>query len=159
MGQPEVKIRRAQARDMAFIIELWKKVSEEMARYDERYALRPEAEILCARWVVQRLRAQASVELVAEDGDDYVGYLVGHLEEAHPIFEHRRHGIITDIFVLPDFRRKSVAGRLFEEAERFFKEQDVEHLRINVVVKNAPSRAFCEKLGFGDFLHTMWKSM
>ncbi len=159
MGKPEVKIRRAQARDMAFIIELWKKLSEEMARCDERYALRPEAEIIWAKWVGQRLRDQASVALVAEAGEDHVGYLVGHLEEAQPIFEHRRHGIITDIFVLPDFRRKGVAGRLLEEAERFFKEQDVEHLRINVVVKNAPSRTFCEKLGFGDFLYTMWKSM
>lgn len=163
MGEPEVKIRRAQARDMAFIIELWKKLTEEMAHCDERYALRAEAEIIWARWVGARLRDSASVVLVAEatkgDEIDHVGYLVGHLEEAHPIFEHRRHGMITDIFVDPAFRRKGLAGKFFEEAVRFFKERDVEHLRVNVLVKMAASRAFCEKLGFGDFLYNMWKPL
>lgn len=159
MAEPDVKIRRAQARDMAFIIELWKKLSEELTESDERYALRPDAEIIWGKWVGARLRDSEAVALVAERGDDYVGYLVGHVEEAQPIFKHRRHGIVTDIFVAAEVRGKGVGKRLFKEAQRFFEEHDVKHLRINVLVKNAAARAFCDKLGFGDFLYRMWKAL
>ena len=108
MGEPEVSTRRAKARDMAFIVELWKKLAQEMADFDERYALRPGAEIIWAKWAGERLRDQASCVFVAEAGSDYVGYLLGHIDEAQPIFEQRTYAVITDVFVAPEFRRKGI---------------------------------------------------
>ena len=159
MGETEVRIRRAKARDMAFIIEMWRLLSEERAKSDERYALRPDAEIIWAKWSGQRLRDQSSVILVAETDEDCVGYLVGYVDESQPIFKQRRHGYLSDVYVSPDHRRKGVAGDLIREAEDFFKSQDVAHVRLNVLAKNTTSRAFCEKLGFGDFLYRMWKPL
>lgn len=159
MGEPEVKIRKAAARDMAFIVELWRKFGEERAGTDERYALRPEAEIIWAKWAGARMRDEASIILVAERGSDYVGYLLGHVDEAQPIFEHRRYGVITDCYVIPDLRRKGIGRRLVEQALDFFKKGDVKHVRVNALVKNALARAFWEKFGFGDFLYRMWKSL
>ncbi|MHC5055150.1 MAG: GNAT family N-acetyltransferase [Planctomycetota bacterium] len=159
MGEAEVSIRRAKSRDMAFIVELWKKLSEEHAQLDERYALRPEAEIVWARWAGQRLRDDASIALVAESGTECVGYLLGHADEAQPIFEQRSYATITDLFVTPDFRRKGVASKLLAEALAFFKSRDLAHVRLNVLVKDEAARAFYEKHGFGDFLYRMWKSI
>ena len=163
MAEAEVKVRRAKARDMAFIVELWKGFSEEMARIDERYALRDGAEIIWGKWAGERLRDENSIALVAqtgaESGDDYVGYLIGHTEDAHPIFKDRRFGMLTDIFVKPDFRRKGVGKKFVEEGLAFFKGRGVGQVRMNVLVTNDASRAFCEKLGFGDFLYRMWKSL
>ena len=159
MGEAEVSIRRAKSRDMAFIVELWKKLSEEHAKLDERYELRPEAEIVWARWAGQRLRDEASVLLVAEKGADYVGYLVGHADEAQPIFRQRSFATITDLFVVPEFRRQGVASKLLEEALAFFKSRDLEHVRLTVLVKDETARAFYEKHGFGDFLYRMWKPL
>ena len=56
MGEGDVSIRRAKSRDMAFIVELWKQLSMEHAKLDERHNLRPDAEIVWARWAAQRLR-------------------------------------------------------------------------------------------------------
>ena len=159
MGEAEVVIRRAKSRDMAIIIELWKELSEEHAQFDERYALRPEAEIVWARWAGQRLRDGASIALVAEIGADCVGYLIGHTDEAQPIFAHRTYAIITDIFVVPEFRRKGTASKLMNEALTFFKSRGVGHIRLNVLDKDEGARAFYEKHGFGDFIHRMWKSL
>jgi ribosomal protein S18 acetylase RimI-like enzyme len=159
MGESEIEIRRAKSRDMAFIVELWKRLSEEHAKLDERYSLRPEAEIVWARWAGQRLRDEASILLVAESGSDYVGYLVGHADEAQPIFRQRSFATITDLFVVPEFRRKGVASKLLEEALAFFRSRDLEHVRLNVLVRDDMARAFYEKHGFGDFIYRMWKSL
>ncbi len=159
MSDAEVTIRRAKSRDMAFIIELWKQLSKEHADLDDRFALRSEAEIVWARWAGQRLRDTASIVLVAESGDDCIGYLLGHADEAQPIFEQRTYATITDLFVAPEFRRKGVGSKLFEEALAFFRSRELKHIRLNVLVKDAESRAFYEKQGFGDFLYRMWKTL
>ena len=159
MAEGDVQIRRAKSRDMAFIVELWKQLSEEHARLDERYALRSEAEIVWARWAGQRLRDEASIVLVAESGSECVGYLLGHAGEAQPIFEQRAYATITDLFVAPEFRRKGVGSKLMEEALAFFRSRDLKHIRLNVLAKDEETRAFYEKQGFGDFLYRMWKTL
>lgn len=159
MGEQGVKVRRAEARDMAFVIELWKGMTEELAKCDERYELRPDAEIIWARWAGQHLRNAESCLLVAENGGEYVGYLLAHAAESQPIFKHRKHATITDIYVVPQYRRKGIAKRLIEEAASFFKAHGVQHMQVNVLVKNASARAFVEKMGFVDFLYRMWKAL
>jgi len=159
MGEQGVTVRRAEARDMAFVVELWKSMSEELARCDERYALRPDAEIMWARWAGQRLRDADSCLLVAESGGEYIGYLLAHADEAQPIFAQRRHATITDLYVAPQHRRKGIARRLAEGAIEFFKKRGIQHARMNVLAKNAAARAFAEKMGFVDFLFRMWKTL
>ena len=159
MGESSVKVRRAEARDMAFIIELWKKLSEEMTACDERYALRQDAEILWAKWAGTRLRDEDSLMLVAESGGDYIGYLLGHVDDAQPIFKLRRHATLTDVFVAKEHRRKGLGKRLVEEAVAFFKERGVSNARANVLSKNPGAKAFLEKMGFGSFLERMWKPL
>jgi ribosomal protein S18 acetylase RimI-like enzyme len=159
MGEARVLIRRAEARDMAFIIELWQKLSQEIAACDDRCAVRPEGEIIWAKWAGQRLRDEHSCVLVAEKGDDLVGYLLGHIDEAQPIFKQRRHAIVTDLFVAPESRRRGVGTKLVEQALEFFRGRDIGHVRVNVLQRNSAARAFWEKRGFGDFLFRMWKSL
>jgi len=157
MGEPEVRIRRAEARDMAVIIELWQKMMEELAATDARYALRPGADVLWAKWAGQRLRDSDSCVLVAERSDEYVGYLVGHLDEAHPIFRSRRHALLTDLYVDPGMRRKGVGTQLVMQAFTFFGKFDLHEIRVNVLVKAEGFRTFLEKFGFGDFQFRMMK--
>ncbi len=159
MSDAEVTIRRAKSRDMAVITELWKQLSQEHADLDDRYALRSEAEIVWARWAGQRLRDDASIVLVAESGTDCIGYLLGHADEAQPIFVQRSYATITDVFVTPEFRHKGVGSKLLEEALAFFKSRDLGHVRLNVLTKDKKGRAFYEKHGFGDFVDRMWKTL
>jgi len=159
MSDADVTIRRAKSRDMAFIVELWKQLSREHAELDGRFALRPEAEIVWARWAGQRLRDEASIVLIAERGEDCVGYLLGHADEAQPIFEKRSYGTVTDLFVVPESRRKGIGSRLLEEALAFFRSRNIGHVRLNVLAKDERTLAFYKTHGFGDFLHRMWKSI
>jgi len=159
MGESSIEVRRAQARDMAFVVELWRQLAEELAGRDDRYSLRQDAEILWAKWAGQRLRDEDSLMLVAETGGDYVGYLLAHVDDSQPIFKMRRHATVTDVFVVKEQRRKGLGKRLVDEALAFFKERGVSHARANVLLKNEGAKAFMEKMGFGDFLARMWKPL
>ena len=87
MGDSEVRLRRAEPGDMASIVELWRKLSEERAKADRRYAIRSDAPSIWEEWARERLRDESSIVLVAQDGDDYIGYLVGYVAESKPIRE------------------------------------------------------------------------
>ena len=159
MAEGETTIRRAKSRDMAFIAEIWLKLAEEMAALDERVATRPEAEILWAKWSGARLRDESSCILVAEVDGNVVGYLLGHVDEAQPIYQKRRHALISDLYVQSDHRRQGLATKLVEEAFAFFREKEVDHVRMNVLKANEAAHAFWEKQGAADFLERLWKPL
>jgi GNAT superfamily N-acetyltransferase len=159
MAESATTIRRAESRDMAFIIELWRGLAGAMAELDERVAVRPDAEILWAKWVGARLRDDSSCVLVAEVGGDVVGYLLGHVDEAQPIYQKRRHALISDVFVDPAHRGKGVGTKLVEEAFAFFRGKEIDHVRANVLGANAAGRTFWEKQGASDFLTRLWKPL
>jgi GNAT superfamily N-acetyltransferase len=159
MSEAETTVRRAQSRDMAFITELWRKLADEMAARDERVAVRPEAEILWAKWAGARLRDEHSCVLVAEVAGDVVGYLLGHIDEAQPIYQKRRHALISDVFVEPDHRRKGLGTKLCEAAFAFFHGHGIEHVRANALGANDLGRAFWEKQGFAGFQVKLWKPL
>ena len=97
--------------------------------------------------------------LVAEAGGAHVGYLLAHTGEAQPIFELRRHGVITDVYVVPEERRKGLGRRLVEQAVRFFGEREVKDCRANVLAANGAAKAFWTALGFGEFACSVSKRL
>ena len=159
MAESEITIRRGKSRDMAFVTELWRKLAGEMSGLDERVAVRADAEILWAKWAGARLRDEYSCVLVVEVGGEVVGYLLGHIDEAQPIYERRRHALISDLYVAPEHRRKGIGTKLVEEAFAFFRGKEIDHVRVNVLKANAPGRAFWAKHGAADFLEQMWKPL
>ena len=166
MGDSEILVRCAEPGDMASIVGLWRKLSEERAKADRRYAIRPDAPSIWEEWARERLRDGSSIVLVAQDGDGYIGYLVGYVAESKPIYEQRHYARISDLFISPECRRKHLGTKLVEEAVQFFRGRDLRYVCINVQVGFDPFYAFCEKLGFGDdIVHNslvgmaMWKQL
>ena len=159
MGEAGISVRRGQSRDMAFVTDLWRKLADNMSELDERVTVRPEAEILWAKWAGARLRDESSCVLVAEVEGEVVGYLLGYVDEAQPIYQRRRHALISDLYVDPDHRRKGLATKLVEEALAFFRQKEIDHIRVNVLKANAAAHAFWEKQGAGDFLERLWKPL
>ena len=159
MGEAEITVRRGQSRDMAFVTELWRKLADEMYGLDERVAVRPEAEILWAKWAGARLRDEHSCVLVAEVAGEVVGYLLSYIDEAQPIYVTRRHALISDLYVDPAHRRKGLGTKLVEKTFAFFREKEVDHVRVNVLKANAAAHAFWERHGAGEFLERLWKPL
>lgn len=103
--QPEVEVRRLAAGDVepivsAFAAAGWPKPRQQYERY------------------LAEQSAGRRVVLVAFRGDQVCGYVTVVSESEYPPFRAERIPEINDLNVLPGFRRRGIAGRLLDEAER-----------------------------------------
>ena len=90
------------------------------------------------------------VVLVAEDGEDIVGFIAGHLT--------RRFGCDGELEwldVVEEARRTGVAGDLLRALAEWFAGRQARRICVDVDPQNAPARAFYRKHGAQD-LNPHW---
>lgn len=73
------------------------------------------------------------------------GFMTLSTFRAQPLFN------IHDVVVLPEFRRRGVAQRLFRAAEEFARERDCCKLTLEVLEGNTGARALYDELGFSGY--------
>ncbi len=74
------------------------------------------------------------------------GQLVGSVV-AYPN-EEAGWGIVDDVFVLPEWRRRGIAKRLVGEGIRYLRERGVEEVRLDVVQSNEPAISLYRSMGY-----------
>lgn len=88
--------------------------------------------------------------LVAKEKGEIVGYARISVEPAPTYLNEKKIGIIDDIFVIEDYRRKGVAEALFEKSKEWFLKKKVYSVELNVDVRNEGAIALWKKLGFSE---------
>jgi ribosomal-protein-alanine N-acetyltransferase len=81
---------------------------------------------------------------IAEDEDALVGFVILHVEDV----EAERVGYIVTLDVSPERRRRGVAGRLIQEAERLAQNEGCTALVLHVFTGNEPAIRFYASHGF-----------
>lgn len=89
-----------------------------------------------------------TVFLVATDADAIVGFLVATVDDEIPIYRVKRYGFIHDLWVEPDHRRHGLGRRLLQEAVARFGKLNVQQVRLDVLVGNAPAQKLFASCGF-----------
>jgi ribosomal protein S18 acetylase RimI-like enzyme len=77
---------------------------------------------------------------------DSQGQLVGSVL-AYPD-EEKHWGVMDDVFVLPEWRRRGIARRLVGEGIRYLSEQGMEEVRLDVVQSNEPAISLYKSMGY-----------
>jgi ribosomal protein S18 acetylase RimI-like enzyme len=81
-----------------------------------------------------------------------VGYILAYVKEPYvtesPV---RRIGHISHCYVVPEARGRSVATRLVEGAERWFREQGLRYVELSYQLANAAAAATWGRLGYQPF--------
>jgi GNAT superfamily N-acetyltransferase len=77
---------------------------------------------------------------------DPQGGLVGSVM-AYPD-EEAGWGVVDDVFVLPEWRRRGIARRLVGEGIRYFREQGVQEVHLDVVQSNEPAISLYRSMGY-----------
>jgi GNAT superfamily N-acetyltransferase len=96
----------------------------------------------------------AGALLVAEIDGRFAGFVAGWVEEVAYIAEtadSSRFGLISDIFVVPEYRGHRIAVRLIKAMERDFGTRGVTRLRINALASNVSARRSYEHAGFAPY--------
>jgi ribosomal protein S18 acetylase RimI-like enzyme len=62
--------------------------------------------------------------------------------------EEKRWGVVDDVFVLPEWRRRGIAKRLVGEGIKYFRELGMEEVRLDVVQTNEPAISLYRSMGY-----------
>ena len=90
--------------------------------------------------------------IVAVEGDDVVGYLMGTEGYRSPVYAVRRVGMIYDMLVDQRYRRRGVGGRLVRAALDVFRASGLDDVQVNYDPTNEEAKGFWTSLGFDVLL-------
>jgi ribosomal protein S18 acetylase RimI-like enzyme len=88
--------------------------------------------------------------LVAEEKEQMIGYALGEVHTRPPIFQIQKIGFISDVFVVPEFRKLGVAKKFLQELKDWFKSKNLEYIEISVHTQNDIALKIWSKYGFED---------
>jgi GNAT superfamily N-acetyltransferase len=127
-------VRVATEDDVDAVERLWTGYSDLLAEHDDRYEL---AEGGRERWrkyfqtsLVDSSRGDV---LLAERDGEAAGVVEVRVTGGHPVFEFGRHGQVYGHFVDPAHRRQGVGTALLEAAEDWFRDQEMDFYRVEVL--------------------------
>ena len=143
---PDITIRPVEANDETSIARLWQGLTNHVVAMDNRLppAVPGAAQHYAARLLETHEDANTRT-LVADDGTQIVGYILGAVLELQPdLFEYTDSGFIADVFVDPDFRRQGVGRRLVEAMFAWFKDRGVTQVEWQVTANDPDAVAFWE---------------
>ena len=142
-------IRLAEAKDAERIGELW----AEMVRYHaaiDPLTFRPAAKgaELYARSILDRLSDDDARVLVAEIDGAVVGYVNGIIADiTTEMFQPLRCGLLADIYLEADFRRRGLGLQLVERLTLWFRSRGALHFEWHVSAGNREALAFWKAIG------------
>jgi len=90
--------------------------------------------------------------IVAEEEGEIVGFMLCLLEPNVPVYKERKIGVISDVFVKEQRRRKGLAKKMFDFVAKWLKKNKVRTVRLNVAADNLEARAAWRMLGFESFM-------
>lgn len=145
-----VIIRPADAEDRGTLINFIRQLQD--AECEVHPSRLPGAAIAEAYY--EKLIAQGGVILIACSAGNPIGFVAGWLEEDDDTLqkmEWRRHGLISDLFVVTAHRGKGVAQQLLQAMSDGLHERGAKRLRICAVAPNKAAIAAYLRFGFEPF--------
>lgn len=142
-------IRLARKDDADRIGQLW----AEMVAYHERFdplMFRPaeQGAVMYAHSIRDRLADPQARVLVAEVGGEAVGYVCGLIADiSTEIFQPLRSGLLTDIYLVDEHRRRGLGTELVERLALWFRAKGVRQFEWHVSAKNDEALAFWAAFG------------
>ncbi len=145
-----ITIRKAENRDLGHVVALAKMMAEYHHELDPYYKSGSSYKNLELD-LAEELEDKDSNILVAETEKQIVGYFRGMIEPGPMYIAAKKIGVVNDLVVRPDFRRKTVGQQLFTAAREWFASRNVKNIELNVDSRNEPGVKFWRKNGFFDY--------
>lgn len=99
------------------------------------------------QWCAELLANPAALVLVAVDGDDIVGHLIGTFAEPSAMWTAPRAELVS-MFVRSDCRGQGLGSRLVGEFAAWARERGASRLQVSAYAANAGAVRFYQRQGF-----------
>lgn len=160
-----MKIRKAGIRDISQIASLNYKLNTYHLKFDSYYDLKSDAETILRKQyyktmlLIKTIHSKKTLLLVAEIDNKIIGYVYGSILGRSDFYKVNRYGYIGGLFVLKEYRRKSVGRKLVYGMLDWFKQNNINYVETKVDLRNKSAVSSWEKYGFVAFHLKMKKKL
>ena len=143
-----IEVREAREDDMEPVADLWKMLAEYHEELADDFALSWDSRKRWSKYLRDKYSEISTKLIVADEAGEIVGFMLCMLSPNAPIFRDRQLGVISDVYVREDLRRKGIAKKMFDVAAKWFAKNKVRSVQLNVAAANLEGRAAWRSLGF-----------
>lgn len=147
-------IREARSADREQIGVLWLQLMQHHHSLDTRFNIASDGVEKYVRHTHEMIRSRNARVLVAEDvgTGEIIAYLMGEIQTRPVISIPGVYGFVSDVFVLPEWRKGGVGSALFTEMKRWFVEKKAIAVELYISESNPEAAAFWQAMGMTPFL-------
>lgn len=153
-----MNIRDASRADLPAIVAMAKEIVDRHHRLDPYYKAAAKYKNLendLAEWL-----EDGDVKLLAAtEGQRLVGYFRAAVEDAPSYVAAKRIGVIYDIFVSEEFRRRGIGAKLLHEALNWFRSKKIKDIEVSVDARNREAVEFWKSDGFFEYKLRLRKTL
>lgn len=157
-GESEYIIRIARKEDVDQISDLVLRLKKLNEEFDPLYTVRQEAPEIARKYVSDSLGKEDVITLVAESSGRVVGVVRAEIR-SRIFYEPLIAGVITDLYVLPSYRRKGVGEALISSLAKILKSKGVTLVSAEFPPMNKIAVEFYTSLGFKPLLYVFFKEL
>lgn len=152
-GNDAAIVREFTAKDIAGIVACFSELQEFERQIEPR---RLPGEKVAASYVQSLLKQCAGKEgtiFVAEKNEQIIGFacILSAVILDEDLNEPNRSSYLTDLIVMPAFRRGGVARALMRCAEEFARKRGASDVTLNMLLKNDSTQRFYKAMGYNDY--------
>ncbi len=147
MKTEEPAIREARKEDVEQAAELIVRMKKLNGEFDPLFSVVEDAAQRAVRYVSDTMKDERALILVATRGSKVIGVLRAEVRE-RPFYEPSPEGDVTDLYLLPEARRRELGGIMLKEAWRRLRKLGAAMMTAEVPAQNEMAARFYKKRGF-----------
>ena len=145
----DIAIRPAQSSDVNSIVSMVEKSCRLHENWDDvKFGLSHDAIARYRNWLARLAKEQDGLFLIARNKEKNIGYLVGTIDSAVPIYRVLKYGYVRDLWVEEKFRGTGIGREMLSACIGRFKESGVSQVRLETASANEAARKFFSRCGF-----------
>jgi ribosomal protein S18 acetylase RimI-like enzyme len=148
----EPGIRQASREDIGQAAELLVRTKRFNSEFDPFLNVAKDIDQQASRYIADSVGGKNTLVLVATSGKRVVGVLRAELRE-RLFYEPSKEGHITDLYILPEARRRALGRQMLEEAKKRLAAKGAKLMTAEFPAQNHFAMAFYHKNGFRALTH------
>ncbi|HEX6513215.1 MAG TPA: GNAT family N-acetyltransferase [Chloroflexota bacterium] len=113
-----------------------------------RFAAVPGAHLRYEAWIRRGIDSGLSAFFVAEEGGTLIGFILGQVQDEYGMYQLGRYGMLHDLWVEPEHRRKGAGRGLVQAALERFRQAGVGQARLDTAAGNLAAQQLFAACGF-----------
>jgi L-amino acid N-acyltransferase YncA len=147
-----IEVRDATKKDLKAVTSLWTELAEYHSKLSDDFALAWDSRLRWSRYLASKFKEISTKLVVAEEDGKLVGFMLCLLSPNTPVYAERKIGVVSDVYVLPERRKRGVTRLMFDHAVKWFRKNKVRSIQLGVAAANPEAIAVWRKMGFEPFI-------